>query len=226
MSDISVIIVAGGRGLRMGQDIPKQFIPLAGRPVLMHTMERFYRFNEALEIILVLPEDQFSYWQALCRKGDFRLKYVLVEGGDTRYQSVKNGLEKVTGNVVAVHDGVRPFVSNETIERCFHAAQKYGAVIPVMELVDSIRKVEGDSSQMRPRFAYRTIQTPQVFRTSTLKKAYQMPFCSDFTDDASVVEAAGYDITLVEGNSENIKITSPFDLVVAEAILKSKLENL
>jgi 2-C-methyl-D-erythritol 4-phosphate cytidylyltransferase len=222
MSETSVIIVAGGRGLRMGRDIPKQFIQIGGRPVLMHTIERFYGFDETMEIILVLPEDQFPYWQALCRKVDFRIEHLLVEGGGTRYQSVKNGLAKVTGNLVAVHDGVRPFVNNETIERCFHAAQKFGAVIPVMEMVDSIRKVKGDRSQMRPRYDYRTIQTPQVFRTSTLKKAYQMPFRPDFTDDASVVEAAGYDITLVEGNSENIKITSPFDLVVAEAILKSK----
>ncbi len=222
MSGNSVIIVAGGRGLRMGEDIPKQFLPLAGLPVLMHTIERFATFDESLKIVVVLPEDQFAYWKALCRKNEFSVVHTLVAGGETRYQSVKNGLSQTQSELVAVHDGVRPFVSDETIERCFHAAQKHGVGIPVMQVVESIRKVEGERSQMRPRHAYRTIQTPQVFRTSALKKAYEMPFSPDFTDDASVVEAAGYEITLVEGNSENIKITSPFDLVVAEAILKSR----
>ncbi|WP_010661996.1 2-C-methyl-D-erythritol 4-phosphate cytidylyltransferase [Marinilabilia salmonicolor] len=222
MLERSVIIVAGGRGLRMGQDIPKQFIPVGGRPVLMHTMEQFYGYNESMEIILVLPEDQFSYWKALCRKYDFQVRHQLIRGGETRYHSVKNGLDAVSGQMVAVHDGVRPFVTPETIERCFHTAQKYGAVIPVVELVDSIRKVDGNNSEMRPRYAYRSIQTPQVFRTSVLKKAYELPFSPDFTDDASVVEAAGYEITLVEGNRENVKITTPFDLVVAEAFLKGR----
>jgi 2-C-methyl-D-erythritol 4-phosphate cytidylyltransferase len=206
----------------MGQDIPKQFIRVGGRPVLMHTMEQFYGYDDSIEIILVLPEDQFSYWKALCRKFDFQMRHQLVRGGETRYNSVKNGLEVVSGELVAVHDGVRPFVAPETIKRCFHAAEIYGAVIPVMELVDSIRKVNGPNSEMRPRYAYRSIQTPQVFRTSVLKKAYELPFSPDFTDDASVVEAAGYEITLVEGNRENVKITTPFDLVVAEAFLKSK----
>lgn len=222
MLERSVIIVAGGRGLRMGQDIPKQFIPVGGRPVLMHTMAQFYGYDESMEIILVLPEDQFSYWKALCRKYDFQMRHQLVCGGETRYNSVKNGLEAVSGELVAVHDGVRPFVSPETIERCFHAAEKYGAVIPVMELVDSIRKVNGTGSEMRPRYAYRSIQTPQVFRNSVLKKAYELTFSPDFTDDASVVEAAGYEITLVEGNRENVKITTPFDFVVAEAFLNSR----
>ncbi len=218
----TVIIVAGGRGIRMGEDVPKQFIPIGGLPVLMHTIKGFYDHNDSLEIILVLPEDQFSYWQALCRKHNFQIRHQLIKGGKTRYNSVKNGLKAASGELVAVHDGVRPFVSPETIERCFHAAKKYGAVIPVMELTDSIRKVNGNRSEMRPRYAYRSIQTPQIFRASVLRKAYELPYRSDFTDDASVVEAAGFTITLVEGNSENIKITTPFDLVVAEAFLKSR----
>jgi 2-C-methyl-D-erythritol 4-phosphate cytidylyltransferase len=222
MSDKSVIIVAGGRGLRMGEDIPKQFLPVAGRPVLMHTIECFATFDEGLKIVLVLPEDQFAYWKALCRKNDFSVAHTLVAGGDTRYQSVKNGLSAVSDGIVAVHDGVRPFVSNETIERGFHAAASYGAVIPVMEIIESIRKIDEHRSHMRPRDAYRAIQTPQIFKTSILKKAYELPYDPDFTDDGSVVEAAGYEITLVEGNRENIKITSPFDLVVAEAIIKRR----
>lgn len=222
MSDNSVIIVAGGRGLRMGEDIPKQFLPLGGLPVLMHTIECFAAFDEGIKIVLVLPEDQFAYWKALCRKNEFSVAHTLVAGGETRYQSVKNGLSQIKTDLVAVHDGVRPFVSHETIERCFHAALKHGAGIPVMQVVESIRKVEGGRSRMKPRQAYRTIQTPQVFRTSALKKAYELPFSPDFTDDASVMEAAGYEITLVEGNNENIKITSPFDLIVAEAIMKSR----
>ncbi len=222
MSENSVIIVAGGRGLRMGDDIPKQFLPVGGRPVLMHTIERFSIFDKDIKIVLVLPEDQFAFWKALCRKNEFSIAHTLVAGGETRYHSVRNGLSEIQTELVAVHDGVRPFVINETIERCFYAAQKHGAGIPVMQVVDSIRKIEGDRSHMRPRRAYRTIQTPQVFRTFALKKAYELPFSPDFTDDASVMEAAGYEITLVEGNIENIKITSPFDLVVAEAILKSR----
>ncbi len=221
MESLFVIIVAGGRGMRMGQDVPKQFLPIGNRPVLMHTIDRFLSFDPSLNVVLVLPSDQFAYWNALCRCYHFEKQHLLVEGGETRYQSVKNGLASVAdATVVAVHDGVRPFVSNDTIERCFYAAEKHGAAIPVWEVVESIRKIKGKNSAMRPRTNYRTVQTPQVFRASLLRKAYEMPYCTDFTDDASVVEAAGYDVTLVEGNRENIKITSPFDLVVADAMLK------
>jgi 2-C-methyl-D-erythritol 4-phosphate cytidylyltransferase len=221
MSSLSVIIVAGGRGLRMGHDVPKQFLPIGGRPVLMHTLDKFFSYDASIKIVLVLPSDQFSYWEALCRKYNFAVPHKLVAGGQTRYNSVKNGLEHV-GNegVVAIHDGVRPFVDHQTIDKCFKTAQKHGAAIPVREIIESIRKVEGNRSEMRPRTSYRTVQTPQVFMTSIIKKSYELPFSFDFTDDASVVEAAGYDVTLVEGNRENIKITSPFDLVVADAILK------
>ncbi len=221
MSDNSVIIVAGGSGVRMGNDIPKQFLPVGDLPVLMHTINRFTSYNSTMKIVLVLPAGQFNYWEALCRRHDFKALHLLVEGGDTRYQSVKNGLNEIDdAGLVAVHDGVRPFVSRETIHRCFHAAGLSGAAIPVGQMVESIRKLVGSKSEMRYRDSYRTVQTPQTFRSSVLKHAYQLPFSPRFTDDASVVEAAGYDITLVEGNPENIKITSPFDLVIADALLK------
>ncbi|WP_462316876.1 2-C-methyl-D-erythritol 4-phosphate cytidylyltransferase [Marinilabilia sp.] len=223
MASLSVIIVAGGRGLRMGHEVPKQFLNVGKRPVLMHTIERFVAFDAAIDVVLVLPSDQFPYWKALCRKHKFTLTHKLVAGGETRYNSVKNGLGQVgDAGLVAVHDGVRPFVSNETIQRCFSAAENYGAAIPVLEVVESIRKVEGEKSWMRQRSSYRTVQTPQVFKTSILQRSYDMGYRPEFTDDASVVEAAGYDITLVEGNRENIKITSPFDLIVADAMLKEE----
>ncbi|PWE01024.1 2-C-methyl-D-erythritol 4-phosphate cytidylyltransferase [Marinilabilia rubra] len=223
MSALSVIIVAGGRGLRMGHEVPKQFLNIGRRPVLMHTIEKFYSYDSAISVVLVLPSDQFPYWKALCRKHNFLLSHKLVEGGPTRYNSVKNGLAHIgDSDLVGIHDGVRPFVSNQTIERCYLVAQSHGAAIPVLEVVESIRKVEGDRSWMKPRSAYRTVQTPQVFKSSILKNAYDLPFNPDFTDDASVVEAAGYDITLVEGNRENIKITSPFDLVVADAMIREE----
>ena len=223
MESLSVVIVAGGRGLRMGHEIPKQFLNIGQYPVLIHTIEKFVSFDPKIKIVLVLPPDQFSYWEALCRKYDFRREHELVAGGETRYHSVKNGLEHIGGSgLVGIHDGVRPFVSRDTIARCYSAARNYGAVIPVLEMVESIRKVEGEQSWMRPRSAYRTVQTPQVFKTSILKRAYDLPYDSKFTDDASVVEAAGYEITLVEGNMENIKITSPFDLIVGDAMLRKK----
>lgn len=221
MEPLFTIIVAGGVGLRMGHDLPKQFLPIGGRPILMHTIECFHSFDVTMKIILVLPSTQFAYWNALCRKHKFEIAHQLVAGGNTRYQSVKNGLMHIGDKgVVSIHDGVRPFVSEETIQRCFHAARESGSAIPVMEVVESIRKVEGQRSETRPRNFYRTVQTPQVFKVSLIKNAYESPYSPDFTDDASVVEAAGYDITLVEGNRENIKITSPFDLVVADAMLK------
>jgi 2-C-methyl-D-erythritol 4-phosphate cytidylyltransferase len=208
----------------MGHDLPKQFLCIGTRPVLMHAIERFISYNKAVEVVLVLPPDQFTYWQALCRKYNFTVAHRLISGGDSRYQSVKNGLEGVEGEgLVAIHDGVRPFVSLETIERCFYAAEKHGCAIPVVEVVDSLRKIEGPRSKMRLRASYRVVQTPQVFKNSIIRQAYKLPFSPDFTDDASVAEAAGYDITLVEGNRENIKITTPFDLVMGEALLKSRL---
>ena len=218
-----VIIVAGGKGLRMGADVPKQFLPLGGKPVLMRTMECFYRFDAQLQMVLVLPRDQQTYWRELCRTHNFSLPYLLADGGTTRFESVRNGLALIPNDaqgVVAVHDGVRPMVSAEVVERCFGVAQQAKAVIPVMPVVETLRQVMPDgTSQTVNRDAYRLVQTPQTFHLQLLKRAYQQPYRSDFTDDASVVEALGMPIAMVEGNKENIKITTPFDLEVCERLL-------
>lgn len=220
----NVIIVAGGKGLRMGGDVPKQFMEIGGKPVLMRTMERFHEFTPAMNIILVLPEKLYGYWAELCCRYSFTLFYTVVNGGRNRFESVRNGLEAtLDGGLTAVHDGVRPFVSLETIRRCFETAEKTGAAVPVLPAVESLRKVEsnGDSHAVE-RAAFRLVQTPQVFNTAILKKAYERPYQSFYTDDASVVEAMGHHITLVEGNRENIKLTTPFDLKVARALLEDE----
>ncbi|MBP3757149.1 MAG: 2-C-methyl-D-erythritol 4-phosphate cytidylyltransferase [Prevotella sp.] len=214
-----VIIVAGGKGLRMGSDVPKQFLPIGGRPVLMRTMERFRAYSKELKIILVLPESQQDYWRELCRTYHFDMDYLLANGGETRFHSVKNGLSLIADNetgVVGVHDGVRPFVSTDVIDRCYEAARTDGAVVPVVPVVETLRHiVEGT----KPRADYRLVQTPQTFDIQLLKAAFQQPYCDAFTDDASVVEHYGHHITLVEGNRENIKITTPFDMKVGESYL-------
>lgn len=221
-----VIIVAGGKGLRMGGEVPKQFLPVGGRPVLMRTMEAFRAFDEALQMILVLPRGQQDYWHELCRTYGFCLPYQLADGGETRFHSVRNGLALVPDDadgVVGVHDGVRPFVSPQVIADCYEAAARYGAVVPVVPVVETLRRRcpdEGeDVSRTVNRDAYCLVQTPQVFSVMLLKAAYARPYCSAFTDDASVVEAAGHSVTLREGNRENIKITTPFDLKIAAALL-------
>ena len=218
-----VVIVAGGKGLRMGGDVPKQFLLLGGKPVLMRTIERFHAFDAQLQIILVLPPDQQGYWHELCLAHHFKLPYLLADGGATRFESVRNGLVLIPNDaqgVVAVHDGVRPMVSVKVIERCFAMACKTRAVIPVTPVVETLRQIMPDgASQTVNREAYRLVQTPQTFDLQLLKRAYQQPYRSEFTDDASVVEALGAQITTVEGNKENIKITTPFDLEVCERLL-------
>lgn len=218
-----IIIVAGGKGLRMGGDLPKQFMPLNGRPVLMHTIERFNNYNPEIGIILVLPHSQQEYWRQLCETHHFDIKHTVVDGGETRFHSSKNGIEAVPDNatgVIGIHDGVRPFVSTETIARCFEAARLYGAALPVLPVTDTLRRVTDDGGYNVQRNDYRTVQTPQTFDAQLLKKAFQQPYSDAFTDDASVVEAMGSKVTMVDGNRENIKLTTPFDLIVAEAILK------
>lgn len=211
------IIVAGGKGERMHADIPKQFIEIQGKPILMHTLESFHRYDAAIQLIVVLPSVQIEFWNGLCQKHAFSLSHLIVAGGQTRFQSVKNGLDTVNvPALVAVHDGVRPLVSVETIARCFDEAEKNEAAIPVIDLVDSIRQVTADGNQSVDRNAYKLVQTPQVFDSVVLKKAYEQDFSPLFTDDASVVEAIGIKIHLVEGNRENIKITTAFDLRIAE----------
>lgn len=219
-----VIIVAGGKGLRMGSEVPKQFLPIKGRPVLMRTLDAFYRYDKSVGLILVLPADQQDYWHELCAQHAFEVPYSMATGGETRFHSVRNGLSLVPDNeecIIAVHDGVRPFVDNDVIGRCFSGAVSKGAVVPVVPVVDTVRRVvdDGGASITENRSAFRLVQTPQTFSGRLLKAAYAMPYQDGFTDDASVVEAYGHKVDLVDGSRENIKITTPFDLKVAEAIL-------
>lgn len=224
-----IIIVAGGKGLRMGSDIPKQFLPVGGMPVLMHTIKRFRDYSEDMRIILVLPEAQQEYWHGLCKEYAFEVDYTLANGGETRFHSVKNGLNKIPQDavgIVGVHDGVRPFPAFEVIDACYKTAAKAEAVIPVTPVVETLRKIEdghsGDNGSITvPRNEYKLVQTPQTFTISLLKEAYRQPYNDNFTDDASVVEALGKNITLVEGNRENIKITTPFDMIIAEALINN-----
>jgi 2-C-methyl-D-erythritol 4-phosphate cytidylyltransferase len=216
-----VIIVAGGEGKRMESDIPKQFIVVAGKPVLMHTIEKFRDFSSEMAITVVLPEPYIELWQSLCLKYRFGIEHNLAKGGSTRFHSVKNGLVKVKDKcIVAIHDGVRPLVSKETLERVFACAEKNGNAIPVIPVNESLRKIKHDE-RTKPvkREKYFLVQTPQCFRSETLLKAYEQEYRKHFTDDASVVEALGEKIHTVEGNEENIKLTRPFDLKVAGVLL-------
>ena len=217
------IIVAGGKGERMNADVPKQFLEIKGRPILMHTLEVFHRFDAAMQLILVLPAVQIDFWKNLCQKHNFSLPHQVVEGGSARFYSVKNGLQNIKiPSLVAIHDGVRPLVSEKTIALCFEAAANFDAAIPVVDLVDSIRQLTENGSQSVDRSAYKLVQTPQVFDAELLIEAYKQDFSPLFTDDASVVESFGRKVQLVEGNRENIKITTAFDLELAEVLLKNK----
>ncbi len=217
------IIVAGGKGLRMGGELPKQFIPVEGRPVLMRTLDTFHTCDPSIEIILVLPCDHQPYWQELCREYQFAVPHRIADGGATRFHSVQNGLSLVDApeSLVAVHDGVRPFVSHEVISRCYAEAEAHGAVVPVIPVVETVRQLVGEGSATVDRDAYRLVQTPQTFRATLLRRAYEQPYTDAFTDDASVVEALGSAVSLVDGNRENIKLTTPFDLIVAKALVDS-----
>lgn len=220
------IIVAGGKGLRMGGEVPKQFLPVAGLPVLMRTIKRFHAYDPTLKIILVLPKEQQAYWLRLCEEYQFTDDYQLANGGATRFQSSKNGLQLIPDNAdgyVAIHDGVRPFVSIDTILRCFEATLTSQAVIPVLNVNDTLRHISQDGSgENVQRSEYRLVQTPQVFDISLVKRAYQQEENDGFTDDASVVESLGQKVEMVEGNRENIKLTTPFDLKVAEVICQNE----
>ena len=222
----TVIIVAGGKGERMQADIPKQFIEIQNKVTLMHTIEAFERYDKSIVIIVVLPASQISYWKELCIKHDFSILHQIAEGGETRFHSVKNGLDLADmDSLIAVHDGVRPMVSCETISRCFLHAEKYKAVVPVVDLNDSIRYSDEKGNYACDRSKYKLVQTPQVFEGKLLKKSYGQASSSSFTDDASVVEAFGAKIHLVEGNRENIKITTPFDLKLMEMIYTLRGQN-
>lgn len=220
----TALIVAGGKGLRMGSELPKQFLPIGGKPVLMHTLEAFHRFDSEIDLILVLPEEQQEYWKQLCEKHSFTLRHLIADGGETRFHSVKNGLALISGpGLVAVHDGVRPFVSQEVIRRCYAMAATKKAVIPVVDVVETVRQITGSGSRTVSRDDYKLVQTPQIFDAALLKQAYAQDFMPSFTDDASVVEAMGVPVCLVEGSRENIKITTPFDLKIAATLLECSI---
>jgi 2-C-methyl-D-erythritol 4-phosphate cytidylyltransferase len=214
------VIVAGGSGKRMGAEIPKQFLELAGKPVLMHTLERFKAFDDSIEIITVLPENQLRFWTDLQKKYSFNIPHTLVKGGRARFFSVRNGLKFVDiPGLVAIHDGVRPFVSIDTIRRCFETAERSGSAIPVIPPSDTLRMISDQGSTPINRLLVRLVQTPQVFNAGLIKKAYMQDYRPEFTDDATVLEKTGVKINLVEGNRENIKITTPEDLVISTALL-------
>lgn len=216
----SVVIVAGGKGLRMGTDIPKQFLSVGGLPVLMHTVNAFRRYDKNIIIVLVLPCEQQDYWKRLCEQHGFAQPHIIADGGETRYHSVRNGLSKLKPEgIIAVHDGVRPFVSQDVIARCFEAAAVHKAVIPVLPAIETVRhRLPDGKSVTVDRNEYCMVQTPQVFDAVTLFRAYERGYSPAFTDDASVVEAAGTEVFLVAGNRENIKITTPFDLRIGEVL--------
>lgn len=216
------VIVAGGKGLRMGSETPKQFLSVKGMPVLMRTIRRFREYDSSLSIILVLPKQQQEYWLKLCREYGFREEYAIADGGETRFHSVRNGLALIPDDacgVVGVHDGVRPFPSVSVIKNCYGTARTALAVVPVVPVVETLRHITAeDATETVPRGDYRLVQTPQTFDIQLLKRAYNQPYQDCFTDDASVVESTGQAVTLIEGNRENIKITTPFDLKIAEVL--------
>lgn len=224
-----VVIVAGGKGLRMGADLPKQFIPLEGKPVLMYTLEAFNNWDADVDILLVLPEGHQDYWKMLCKELNCTVAHTIVNGGETRFHSVKNALDYLNEEIgitlegkkkawIAIHDGVRPFPSSEVIDNCFNSALQEGNAIPVIPIIDSIRVMTEEGSCPVDRADYYAVQTPQVFHSDLLLEAYRQPYAPRFTDDASVVESMGETVHLVPGNRENIKITTPFDLLVAKAL--------
>lgn len=220
------ILVAGGSGSRMQSEIPKQFLLLKGKPILFYTIEKFHQIDEKMKIIVVLPQKDIAYWEEICQKYRFSIPVEMVVGGATRYQSVKNGLNWVANHIqakealVAIHDGVRPLIDESVILNSFEIASKKGSAIASVTLKDSIREVFENRSQSVPRTAYRLIQTPQTFRFSEIWKAFEKVSDSiDITDDASVYEKAGFEVTLIDGNYENIKITTPEDLKIAQALL-------
>lgn len=217
-----MIVVAGGSGLRMGADLPKQFLELNGKPILMHTLENLHKLDSTMQLVLVLPESQFGYWEELKSKHRFSLEHNLASGGATRFLSVRSGLRLAVGSLIGVHDGVRPFLSKSCFESCFESAKLYGAAVPVIPIVQSLRRVKSDKNEAVNRDDFKAVQTPQCFRWKVILEAYQNASSSDYSDDATVVEAYGNAITLVDGDLYNIKITTPFDLQMAELIIEKQ----
>lgn len=218
------LIVAGGKGIRIKSSIPKQFLELNGTPILIHTIHAFVRYSSQIKIILVLPEDDMPIWKELSAKHKFNTPIIIQTGGDTRFQSVKRGLEKIEGNgLVAIHDGVRPLISEDIIGASFRLAAVHKTAVAAVRLKESIRMTDQDTTRAMDRSKFRLIQTPQTFEVALIKKAYQGKENPSLTDDASVAEQAGHVISLFEGSYENIKITTSEDLVVAEALLNARL---
>ena len=217
------LIVAGGKGTRIKSQTPKQFLELNGKPVLIHTLNAFFRYSESINVILVLPKDDLKTWELITKKFKFDKPITLQEGGETRFQSVKKGLEKISGDgLVAIHDGVRPLVSENIIGASFRLAAVHKSAVAAVRLKESIRMTDQDQTKAMDRSRFRLIQTPQTFDVQLIKKAYQIKEDETLTDDASVAERSGHAISLFEGSYENIKITTPEDLLVAEALLKAK----
>jgi 2-C-methyl-D-erythritol 4-phosphate cytidylyltransferase len=214
------LIVAGGKGTRIKSALPKQFLELNGKPMLFYTIEAFLNYSSAISIILVLPEEDFKIWEAICEKFDFARPIILQKGGESRFQSVKNGLDKIEGEgLVAIHDGVRPLVSADLIAASFRLAAVHGSAVAAVRLKESIRMTDQDNTKAVDRSRFRIIQTPQTFDLQLIKKAYQMKEDPSLTDDASVAEKSGHVISLFEGSYKNIKITTPEDLAVADALV-------
>nr|NQU90746.1 2-C-methyl-D-erythritol 4-phosphate cytidylyltransferase [Bacteroidota bacterium] len=217
----SVVIVAGGKGKRMDTLAPKQFLLLDGIPVLIHTLQKFYQYDHNISIVLVLPQDQAAIWSDLCREYDFRVSHKVVAGGAERFHSVKHGLAHIEDDwLVAIHDGVRPLVSNHIIDKGYKIAAHSGGAVPVVPVNQTIRLVDEHSNKVVAREKYRLCQTPQTFKAKWIREAYNQHFKPEFTDDAMVYESCGYHVVLYEGSTQNIKITNPVDLEIARVILK------
>jgi 2-C-methyl-D-erythritol 4-phosphate cytidylyltransferase len=218
------VIVAGGSGTRMNSEVPKQFIPIHGMPILMHSIRVFFEYSRDLSIVVVLAENFHDKWFKLCESHQFKIPFKLIKGGKTRFQSVKNGLEVIGDEgLVAIHDGVRPLVDQAIIGASFQLAAIHACAVAAVRLKETIRITDKDHTRTVDRSKYRIIQTPQTFQVKAIKKAYQQAEIPSFTDDASVAEKAGYTISLFEGSYRNIKITTPEDLLIAEALMRKDI---
>lgn len=219
MNKISVIITAGGIGKRMGGDLPKQFILLSGKPILLRTLECFHSIDSNFEFVITLPIDWHDYWKSILKEFNCGIPHTIVAGGEERFHSIKNALEICTGESIFVHDGVRPFIAKEILQVCVNSLKTNDAVVPVLPMKESIRERHGKASRAVDRSNFMIVQTPQCFSSTVLRDAYNLDYHSGITDDASLVESLGIEIQLVDGNEDNIKITTQKDLIIAEAIL-------
>jgi 2-C-methyl-D-erythritol 4-phosphate cytidylyltransferase len=219
----NAIILGGGKGKRMKSALPKQFLILADKPILMHSIKKFYEYDKNIKIILVLPEEYIELWKNLCTKYKFQIPHIIIKGGKERFFSVKNGLSAATQQgLIAIHDGVRPFISSDLIDNGFNLASKHKTAIPVISPTSSIRIIENNFNYHIDRDKIKLVQTPQFFDAEIIHKAYETKYSKNFTDDASVAEANGEKIFIFDGNQKNIKITTKFDLDFANFLLKNQ----